>query len=68
MENLQLNWLSQKMLQQVRENDNNSRKEKQAKREQYNRRNSVELSGIPNSICSEDLENTVINVSTRCGH
>ena len=30
----------------------------QAKREQYIRSNSIELSGIPNSICDEDLENT----------
>ena len=35
----------------------------QAKGEQYSRRNNVELSGIPNSICDEDLENTVINIS-----
>ena len=31
MVNLQLNWLSQKMLQQVRENDNNSRKKNKQK-------------------------------------
>ena len=35
----------------------------QAKGEQYSRRNNVELSSIPNSICDEDLENTVINIS-----
>ena len=29
--------------------------------ERDSRRNNVELSGIPNSICDEDLENTVIN-------
>ena len=37
----------------------------QVKGEQYCRRNSVELSGIPNSICDEDLENTVINIFNR---
>ena len=35
----------------------------QAKGEQYSQRSNVELSGIPNSICDEDLENTVINIS-----
>ena len=34
----------------------------QAKGEQYSRRNNVELSGISNSICDVDLENTVINI------
>ena len=39
----------------------------QAKREQYSRRNNVELSGILNSICDEDLENTVINICKESG-
>ena len=39
----------------------------QAKGEQYSRRNNVELSGIPNSICDEDLENTVINICKESG-
>ena len=39
----------------------------QAKGEQYSRRNNVELSGIPNSICDEDFENTVINISKESG-
>ena len=34
----------------------------QAKGEQYSRRNNVELSGISNSICDVDLENTVIDI------
>ena len=33
-----------------------------AKGEQYSRRNNIELSGLPNSILDEDLEDTVINV------
>ena len=39
----------------------------QAKGEQYSRRNNVELSGIPNSICDEDLENTIINICKESG-
>ena len=39
----------------------------QAKGEQYSRRNNVELSGITNSICDEDLENTVINICKEPG-
>ena len=39
----------------------------QVKGEQYSRRNHVELSGIPNSICNEDLENTVINICKESG-
>ena len=39
----------------------------QAKGEQYSRRNNVELSGIPNSISDEDLENTVINICKESG-
>ena len=34
----------------------------QMKGEQYNRRNNVEISGIPNSISDKDLENTVISI------
>ena len=37
------------------------------KREQYCRRNNVELSGILNSICDQDLENTVINICKESG-
>lgn len=33
-----------------------------AKGEQYSRRNNIELSGLPNSILDEDLEDAVINV------
>ena len=33
-----------------------------AKGEQYSRRNNIELSGITNSICDKDLENTVNNI------
>ena len=39
----------------------------QAKGEQYSRRNNVELSGIPNSICDEDLEHTAINIYKKSG-
>ena len=39
----------------------------QAKGEQYSQRNNVELSGIPISICDEDLENTVINICKESG-
>ena len=39
----------------------------QAKGEQYCRRNNVELSGILNSICDADLENTVINICKESG-
>ena len=39
----------------------------QVKGEQYSRRNNVELSGIPNSICDEGLENTVINICKESG-
>ena len=39
----------------------------QAKGEQYSQRNNVELSGIPNSIFDEDLENTVINICKESG-
>ena len=39
----------------------------QAKGEQYSRRNNVELSGIPNSICDEGLENNVINICKESG-
>ena len=39
----------------------------QAKVERDSRRNNVELSGIPNSICDEDLENTVINFCKESG-
>ena len=39
----------------------------QAKGEQYSRRNNVELSGIPNCIYDEDLENTVINICKESG-
>ena len=39
----------------------------QVKGQQYSRRNRVELSGIPNSICNEDLENTVINICKESG-
>ena len=35
--------------------------------EQYSRSNNVELSGIPNSICDEDLENTVITICKESG-
>ena len=34
----------------------------QVKGEQYSQRNNVELSGIPNSICNEDFEKTVIKI------
>ena len=37
----------------------------QVKGEQYSQMNSVELSGILNSIWDEDLENTVINIFNR---
>ena len=39
----------------------------QEKGEQYSRRNNVELSDIPKSICDEDLENTVINICKEYG-
>ena len=39
----------------------------QGKGEQYSQRNNVELSGIPNSIYDEDLENTVINTCKGSG-
>ena len=39
----------------------------QVKGEQYSRRNNVELPGIPNSICDEDLENTVITICKESG-
>ena len=39
----------------------------QGKGEQYSQRNNVELSGIPNSIFEEDLENTVINICKESG-
>ena len=39
----------------------------QVKGEQYSQRNNVELSGIPNSIPDEDLENTVINICKESG-
>ena len=39
----------------------------QTKGEQYSQRNNIELSGIPNSICDEDLENTVINICKESG-
>ena len=39
----------------------------QAKGEQNSRRNNVELSGILNSICDEDLENTTINICKESG-
>ena len=52
--------------QQVRGKNNKFRK-KQAKWKQYSRRNNVELSGIPNSIYDEDLENTVINIYKKSG-
>ena len=37
-------------------------KKKQARWEQYSRRNNVKISGIPNSIPNEDLENTVVSI------
>ena len=42
-------------------------KKNRAKGEQYSRRNNIKLSGIPNSICDEDLENTVINICKQSG-
>ena len=39
----------------------------QVKGEQYSQRNNVELSGIPNSIPDEDLENMVINICKESG-
>ena len=39
----------------------------QAKGEQYSRRNNVKLSGIPNSICNEDLEKARINIYKESG-
>ena len=38
-----------------------------AKGEQYSRRNKIKLSVKPNSICDEDLENTVINICKQSG-
>ena len=58
--NLYRRLKNEKCEQQVRGKDNKFRKTNQVKREQYCRRNNVELSGILNSICDEDLENTVI--------
>ena len=45
----------------------NLEKNQAKKGEQYSRRNNVELSGISNSICNEDLENTVINICKESG-
>ena len=42
-------------------------KKNQAKGKQYSRRNDLELSSIPSSICDEDLENTVINIYKESG-
>ena len=39
----------------------------QAKGEQYSRRNNVEISGIPNKIPDEDLENTIISICKDSG-
>ena len=39
----------------------------QAKGEQYSRRNNVEISGIPNTIPDNDLENTVISICRDTG-
>ena len=39
----------------------------QAKGEHYSRRNNVELTGILNSICHEDLQNTVNNICKESG-
>ena len=39
----------------------------QAKGEQYSRRNDVEFSGITNSICDENLKNTLINICKESG-
>ena len=39
----------------------------QAKAEQYSRRNNVEISGIPNTIPDNDLENTVISICRDSG-
>ena len=39
----------------------------QVKGEQYCQRNNVELSGIMNSLCDADLENTVINICKEPG-
>ena len=42
----------------ITKNENSRLEEKiiKGKGEQYSRRNNVELPGIPNSICDEDLE------------
>ena len=40
---------------------------KLAKGEQYSFRNNVEITGIPNSIPDEDLENTVVNICKGSG-
>ena len=32
---------------------------------QYNRRESIEIDGIPTSVCDEDLENTTLTFSLR---
>ena len=37
-------------------------KKNQAKGEQYSHRNNMEISGIPNTIPDNDLENTVISI------
>ena len=39
----------------------------QAKGEQYSRRNNIEISGIPNRIPDEDLENTIISICKDSG-
>ena len=39
----------------------------QAKGEQYSQRNDVEFSGITNSICDENLKNTLINICKESG-
>ena len=39
----------------------------QAKGEQYSHRNNIEISGIPNRIPDEDLENTIISICKDSG-
>ena len=51
----------------ITKNVNNRLEERIQNLEKNHVGNNVELSGIPNSICDEDLENTVINICKESG-
>ena len=58
-----MNWLLQTSELVITKNVNSTLEERviNLEGEQYSRRNNIELSGITNSICDKDLENTVNN-------